>query len=485
MQTNSSIVAAEGGEYGAFKVEQRGIELIPESERPMRPRHLFWLWAGAVWNVEFLVYGALITSFGLSFVQSVTAILVGNVFFVLLGFASLQGPTAGTTAFGISRAPFGRNGNRLPSFFNWITQVGFEIEGLVLVVLVVEAMFHNGGISTGTGWKIAFILFAIAVQFILPSLGHATITKALRYLSFVFIILFAVMAGLTIPSVDLTHFHQHASLATWTTALVLLVSAGGLGFTENGNDYSRYIPRNASKARIFWAATLGPAIPAVLLELLGAASFVIAPSAAALTGVPAAFAAWFFWPFMILALPQLFAINTIDMYSSSVTLQAIGLRVSRYGAVAIDTVVAGALTFVVIFQNNFFGYLSAFLNYIVIWLAPWFGIMIVDWLLRRGRYHAASLLASRGGLYWRDGGFNWRALVSLVAGMVAAFLWINASFDKPINYLSPISKATGGSDLSWLVGIVVGAGVYWALSARSVPREHAEAEPAAVMVPVP
>ena len=49
----------------AFKVEQRGIELIPDSGRTMRPAGLFWLWAGAVWNVEFLVYGALIMSFGL------------------------------------------------------------------------------------------------------------------------------------------------------------------------------------------------------------------------------------------------------------------------------------------------------------------------------------------------------------------------------------------------------------------------------------
>ena len=34
---------------------------------------------------------------------------------------------------------------------------------------------------------------------------------------------------------------------------------------------------------------------------------------------------WFFWPFLILALPQLFAINSIDMYSSGVTLQALGM----------------------------------------------------------------------------------------------------------------------------------------------------------------
>jgi hypothetical protein len=30
--------------------------------------------------------------------------------------------------------------------------------------------------------------------------------------------------------------------SAWTTALVTIISVGGLGWTENGNDYSRYLP---------------------------------------------------------------------------------------------------------------------------------------------------------------------------------------------------------------------------------------------------
>ena len=121
--------ATQPDENVPFKVEQRGIELIPDAARTMRPAGLFWLWAGAVWNVEFLVYGALIMSFGLSFGQAVLAIVVGNLFYVLLGIASLQGPTTGTTAFMVSRAPFGQNANRVVAFFNWITQVGLRDRG--------------------------------------------------------------------------------------------------------------------------------------------------------------------------------------------------------------------------------------------------------------------------------------------------------------------------------------------------------------------
>ena len=50
-------------EYAAFKIEQRGIDLIPDAERKMRPSGLFWLWSGAVFNVEFFYYGTLIMAF--------------------------------------------------------------------------------------------------------------------------------------------------------------------------------------------------------------------------------------------------------------------------------------------------------------------------------------------------------------------------------------------------------------------------------------
>jgi purine-cytosine permease-like protein len=127
---------AEGGPP-VTTIEHRGIEHVPQESRWGSPSGLFWMWAGAVWNVEFLIYGTLaVLVFGLSFAQAVVIILIGNLFYVLTGLASLQGPRAGTTTFAISRAPFGRGGNRMPSFFNWVTQVGFEIEGIALVVFV-------------------------------------------------------------------------------------------------------------------------------------------------------------------------------------------------------------------------------------------------------------------------------------------------------------------------------------------------------------
>ena len=86
-------------------IEHRGIEHVPQESRWGSPSGLFWMWAGAVWNVEFVVYGGLaVVVFGLSFAQAVVIILIGNLFYVLTGLASPQGPRAGTTTAVLRRA---------------------------------------------------------------------------------------------------------------------------------------------------------------------------------------------------------------------------------------------------------------------------------------------------------------------------------------------------------------------------------------------
>src|SRR5258708_29598771 len=189
----------------ATAIEAKGIEHITGGKRWGKPAALFWLWAGAVWNVEYVVYGTLlVVVFGLSFAQSVLVILLGNLFYLLTGFASLQGPAAGTTTFAISRAPFGPNGNRAPSVFNWATQVGFEIEGIALIVLAGVALAAKAGVSAGDGLKAALLIGAVPLHAGLPLIGHPCVLRVLRWLSFPFIALFAIMAIITASKVNLT-----------------------------------------------------------------------------------------------------------------------------------------------------------------------------------------------------------------------------------------------------------------------------------------
>ena len=467
-----------GAEPSITAVERRGIEYIPHADRWGKPSNLFWMWAGAVWNVEFVVYGALaIVVYGLSFAQAVVVILIGNLFYLLTGLASIQGPQAGTTAFGVSRAAFGPNGNRLPSFFNWATQVGFEIEGIALIVFAAILLTSKAGFTAGTAAKVLFIVLAVAIQAVLPLLGHAAVVKVLRWLAIPFVVLFALMAALTVSKVNLSEPAHGASWGALTIVLALVIAAGGLGWTENANDYSRYLPRSAGKKQIVLAVALGGAIPSALLEILGAAIATGVPTARTPNGLVAGFPSWFVWPYLIFAIAQLFAINTLDLYSSGVTLQSLVPGLKRLHCVVIDTVICGALAAYAVFSAHFYSLLADFLLFIIVWLGPWCAIYLVDTWLRSNRYDHAGLLNERGGRYYRNGGIHWPAIIAQAAGMVCAALWLNAY--SP--YVGALASRTGGrigSDFSVFVGMIVGGVVYYFLARRSV-RAEGSATPAA------
>jgi nucleobase:cation symporter-1, NCS1 family len=472
--TDASGVFDGGDAPTVTTVERRGIEHIPHGDRWGKPSSLFWMWAGGVWNVEFVVYGAIgVVVFGLDFAQAVIIVLIGNLFYLLTGLASLQGPEAGTTVFAISRAPFGPRGNKLPSFFNWVTQVGFEIEGIALVVFAAIVLATKAGFHSGTPAKVIFIIVAVLIQAVLPWLGHAAVLKVLRWLALPFVVLFAVMAGLTVSKVNL-HVPVHgASWGALTIFLALVISAGGLGWTENGNDYSRYLPRTTDKKSIVLAVALGGAIPSALLEILGAAVATGVPSATTVPGLLTGYAGWFIWPFAIFAIVQLFAINTLDLYSSGVTLQSLIPQLKRLHCVVIDTIVAGAIAAYAVFSSHFFTLLSDFLLFIILWLGPWCAIFLVDSYLRRNRYDSAALLdESRGSRYFRQGGVYWPAIIAQVVGMVCAAFWLNA-YSPYVGYFAARNGGPFGSDFSVFIGLIVGGGVYYLLAGRAVKAEGA------------
>jgi NCS1 family nucleobase:cation symporter-1 len=469
-------VAVPGGSVADEPTfEARGIGYIPLSERRGRPLDLAWMWAGALFNVEYVVYGALIMSFGLRFWQAALVIVVGNLSYIITGIGSLQGPRAGTAAFTINRAPFGPLGARLIAGFNWITQVGYEIEGLALVVLAGLALFDKAGVGSSTGLKIALIVAAAAVQLTLPLFGHKMMLRVLRMMAIPFIVLFIVFTILSIGKVHLGAGHD-GSLAEMLAGLAIILSAGGYGWVMNANDFSRYLPPETSTKKIVWSVAIGGYIPSTLLSLLGAALFTIPAVAAgdggAVSGRTHAFAGWFLVPYLLFIIVQLFAINSVDLYSSGLTLQAIVPRIKRWQCVLIDTTVAGALTAYTIFSSGFNTFITDFLEFMLIWISPWVAIYLIDYFLRRGRYDSASLMETARGLYYRNGGINWPAIVAQVIGMLAAASFLNA---YPA-WTSPLTNATHGADASVFMGALFGGAIYLLLARRSVPEEADRSE---------
>ncbi|MBU6233923.1 MAG: cytosine permease, partial [Acidobacteria bacterium] len=450
----------------AFRVEQRGIDFVGHDERWASPRDIASLWAGVSTNIQYFVYGAILPVFGLPVWTAVLVVLLGNLSYVLLAVASLQGPTAGTTTFTITRASFGVRGSRVMSFSNWITQLGFETEGLLLIVGATVTLLSMANVAVTNAGKVVIIVCATACMVVLPYFGHATMVRVLRYLIAPFVLVY--LGLLIFISGDITLSVVDGSASDWKTlslALAFSFTLAGLSWTENGNDYTRYLPQTTSRTAIVRWLFGATAIPQVLTMLVGfftVAAFPVGPEwlsanpFGAFTTAHHVVPSWFVVIFLVLAITQLFAINSLDLYSSGVSLQAMGLRLRRYQAVLLDGVIAGALTTWVTFASTFADYMRTFVGVVIIWITPWLAIYLTDWLLRRRHYHDTDLHdTSSTGRYYGFWGVNWNALSALIVGMslaVAAYAKPFGAVGFPPKWMSPITGAFGWYDEGSMFG---------------------------------
>ena len=431
----------------AFKVERRGIDYVPETERWATSRNIGAMWTGSAINVEYFIYGALLMGFGFKFWTAMSIIVIGNLSFFFVGLASLQGPETGTTAFAISRAPFGSRGSRIVSFFNWITQLGFETEGLILIVGAVIVLCQFGNVHVSSPLKVIFIILAAAIQAIVPYLGHATMVKVLRALIIPFGAIFVLLAIFDLK-------HGAASFAgsgyangweIYTAGLAFVIALSGLGWTECGNDYTRYLPREASKSSTVWWIFVGTAIPEILMMTLGALTFTFLSTSAQV-------AAWN-------------GNNPFDaLYGQHFIPSWVIVVFLLFSIVQLFGIIAFLLTIWATFQSTFSLYMKEFVGVIILWIAPWFGILIMDWIMRKYRYNAAELQRTdSGGLYFGRGGVNWNAIVAFVVGGVCATLAYSKApppVDFPFHWMTPISNHYGASCAANLVKGVCTAGWY-------------------------
>ncbi len=114
------------------------------------------------------------------------------------------------------------------------------------------------------------VIVAVLIQGILPFFGHAAIVKTLRWLVLPFVILFAVLLGFAVPHANVHFVKTSGDWQGFMEALAFTIALSGLGWTESGNDYTRYCPSNTSKKGIVGWVFLGTAVPEILIMTLGA-----------------------------------------------------------------------------------------------------------------------------------------------------------------------------------------------------------------------
>ncbi len=455
-----------------FKVEQRGIDIVPQSERHGKPIELFWIWAASLMGIVDLVIGAVVISLGLSLWAAVAAVIIGNLSYVLVGLVATNGPAAGTSTIVISRSAFGIRGNAVPTFFSWFTIMCWEGVNAVVGTLALIGIFSTYGLN-GNGYKVLSLVIFIVLMVAWAIFGHATIATINRLMTYVIGVAMCIVLAYGFQHVNWhygwTHLAGANKATTFVLAVMIVAAANGLAFTNMPADYSRYLPQNASKTKIAVYTAIGAFVPATILNAAGAIIGTKLNAFNPVGSLAAVVPHWFHFLFLLIAIVSMIWANIINTYSSGLNLQAIGVKIARYKTVLIDAVVAAGFVCYALWISNFVTSLENFLALMIWWIGPWTAIYLVDMYLRRFRYASEDLLRSRGGSYWYRDGFNWAALAALVLGAGAAVLFTNATL-----FASPLTTGPlGGMDWSIPAGMIVGGLTYYLLARGEISRAGA------------
>jgi nucleobase:cation symporter-1, NCS1 family len=474
-----------------WRIERHGIDPIPESDRHGSPASLFWIWFAANVSVLAVTYGGILVVFyRLNLWQTIVATVVGVIVsFLLVGSVSLAGKRAGAPTLVLSRAAFGVTGNVLPTLVSYVTLVGFEIVAVSLATLAAQTVSGRLGAPDGTGsLAISFVIitaFAVSISL----LGHATIVQVQRWFTVAFGLLTVAFIGIEMGKVE---WHKVAVLPQGRLVggllggLSVIMAGTGLTWTTAAADYTRYLPRAASSARVVWWTVFGASLPLIILigfgSLLAAGNPALALSANPVGTLTTPLPSWFLVLYLLTAVGGLVAEVVLSSYSGGLNLLTLGLRVPRYKSIVVDSVllVAGSV-YLLFFARAFFAPFEGFLVTVSVPLAAWSAIFLIDmWLLRGGGY-AGGDLCDRGGRYR---GVRWAAVAALVLATAAG--WGLVTSTSPAfswaGYLLRFAGGPGGAIGASSLGVILAfllAGSCYAVVIHVQPQGRVEVSQAA------
>jgi nucleobase:cation symporter-1, NCS1 family len=404
-----------------------------------KPRDLFTIWFSSNIMPLTFVTGALAPAvFGLSFWWSLIAILLGNVVGALfMALHSAQGPRLGVPQMIQSRAQFGYFGALLVVVVAVAMYVGFFASNLVLGGQSLNQL--ASGISVDTG-MILSLIFIVAVH------------------------------GLPGNFLSTGHFSGGGFLSSVSLGVLWQIA-----YAPYVSDYSRYMPPGNQAGSTFWMSywgtVLGSVLPMVLGAIVGVASSnpdQIAELRTLSGGVG--------WLVMIVFALGIMDTNSINLYGGVLCSITTGqtfarnwIPGARVRAILSVAIVGLSLILAIGLQANFLANYTNFILLLLYVLIPWTAINLVDYyLIRHGEYNVEAFFDPSGGPYGRVGGIGIAAYIIGIA--------VEIPFMSTTLYTGPAASAMNGTDLSWIVGLVVTVPLYYLLASRQGTR-HPAASP--------
>lgn len=446
------------------RLEDKTIQPIPANERHGKARDLFTIWFGSNIMIMTIVTGGLATTvFGLDFVTAIAGIIIGNVIGgIFMALHSAQGPQLGVAQMIQTRGQFGSFGALLIVVIVVIMYVGFFAANLVFGGEAMAAV--SPGISVDAGIMIIGLVSVVATIF-----GYRLIHAYARFLSVVAgaALLLAFIWILFVHGLPASFMEQGAFNWVGFMGTVSVSALWQLAYAPYVSDYSRYMPQGTGSAPAFWASysgcVLGTLFPMILGAVVGTLAVALSAEAGNVEIVGSLGALLQPWTLAVIGIFCLgvAASNAMNLYCGVLCTLTIGqtfrpnwLPHAKTRGIAAVIIFTIALLIALFARDNFIFFYTNFLAFLMYVLVPWTAINLVDYyLLRHGDYRVEDFFRRDGGVYGR---FNWVAIGAYVAGAL-----IQVPFSATALYTGPLAAAMGGVDISWIVGLVVVAPLYY------------------------
>jgi NCS1 family nucleobase:cation symporter-1 len=453
---------------GDLSVESHGMEPIPAGARYGSVNRIFTVWFTPNLVPAAFFIGTLVTLgfLKLGFVTSILAVVVGNLvgsYFVAL--LSTMGPKLGLAQMPAARLPFGKS-IAVPGLLNWFSTIGWDginsVFGAVALTLLIPGLPFIVG-----------LIVIVLCQAALGILGYEAIHTFEKWGAIVLGAMFVILTVVILGKADTSFTDGFTGLDQIGAfiGMVAIVASFVLAWALYASDYSRYLPETTSTSKVFWYTLGGMALASGWLEILGvlvANKGIGGESSDTIFSLLGGSGAIMAMLAMVAIFIGTIAVNAMNDYTGSLSLQAAGFKVKRIYSAAIVAVLGFGFTLILQYNGEFSGNFINFILFISYWISPFVGVVLADWWLRRRQADGNSVV-DYGKL--PSGAVG---LIALVVGFAVGIPFQNStlgySWGGPFNWVT--ANYLHGADLAYYVGGAVAFLIYW-FGARATLRRAA------------
>jgi purine-cytosine permease-like protein len=454
----------------AGKIENVGVEYIPEDQRRVPLRSLIWILFGGSETFGIMVIGWVPVSLGLGWWSSLSAIMIGTAIgSCFLAPMGLFAPRTGTNSPVSSGAHFGALGRLIGSALGVSASLVFAA---LCVWSAGDTLAGASAILMGisvTFWSKAIAYIAVSIVMILIAvMGHANMVSFCKWMIPTAGVLMLVGVYAYFPQFDASYAGGNYALGSfWPTWLASAITCGGttMSYGPYTGDWTRHLPRYKYKnwqiMAIIWIGGFFGMGHAYVFGAFTATVFAD-PTVAYAVGLVNAAPFWYLFPLLYIALIPGTAQAVINIYSMGLDFSSIVPLFSRIQGTLILGITSVILVFVGGIYQQIASLVASFIAILIIISGPWIIINIIGFIHRKGYYFPDDLQVfnrgETGGRYWFEYGLELRGCGACIIGVLVGAFFINTGW-----YVSWGAHLLNGADIGVITSTLAAALFYMAL----------------------